>query len=705
MANADHVTQINEGVRVWNAWRTENPSIRPDLRGLCFSSTDSRAELLGMNLREVDLSRADLSRANLGASDLSGARLIMAKLGGSDLTEAHLSKADLSGADLGGAHLSDADLSGADLSGADLSGADLNGADLNGADLTGAKLSRADLSRARLRADLSGVDLSDANLSEADLRGADHRGANLNRANLSGSKLNGAGLGGALLSEADLRGASLREANLGDADLSDANLSGADLIDANLSGADLTGAGLTGADLSRADLSGADLSGATLRKIDLNEADLSGANLDRADLSGANLNGANLNRANLSRASLNKANLSGSDLSGARLSGKPKLKRRGDNPSVDASAFGADLIDANLTGADLTGADLTGADLTGADLSGANLSGALLTRASLRAANLRDACLDGANLIDACLDGADLTDARLWETQRGSWSIKAIICQRAFWEREREDPDHFKEGEFERLFAEKPSIVLRYPGGMSLIDLVALPVVVERLQAEYPGSVLQVRSVQNDAGGASVTITVEDLASRRPEVLAAELKKLRNDLLTIQYRLRNEENLRLSFEAKCQVLVESVIPILAAAPRPQVNIGQLTAPLAVEGTTMNKGDTYNIPGQAAAVGRGAHAHDNTFQQIQTATDLPKLAEELGRLRAAMKGESTGTREQDKAIGAVADAEEAAIKGNGPAALRYLKGAGQWTIGIAEKIVVPVAAEALKRTVLGSAANT
>ena len=87
-------------------------------------------------------------------------------------------------------------------------------------------------------------------------------------------------------------------------------------------------------------------------------------------------------------------------------------------------------------------------------------------------------------------------------------------------------------------------------------------------------------------------------------------------------------------------------------------------------------DTYNIPGQAGAVGPGSHSEKNTFQQIQpAATDLPKLADELGRLRDAMKGEATGTREQDKAIGIVADAEEAATKGDGPAILEYLKSAG------------------------------
>jgi hypothetical protein len=345
-------------------------------------------------------------------------------------------------------------------------------------------------------------------------------------------------------------------------------------------------------------------------------------------------------------------------------------------------------------------------DLSGADLSGAYLSGAFLNRANLRRANLdgadlSEADLSGgdlteANFIDARLDHANLTGARLWETQRGGWSVKGVTCQGAFWDRDGKELTQYGEGEFERIFAEKPRIVLRYPGGLSPIDLLALPLIVERLQAQYPSSVLQVRSVQNDGGGASVTITVDDRENRKPDAFAAELEELRADLVAIQHRLSSEEKLRISFEAQCQVLVERVIPTLAAAPKQQVNIGQLSAPMTIEGTVMNKGDTYNISGQAGAAGPGAHAHDNTFQQVQSGVDLPKLAEELGRLRAAMKGEATGTREQDKAIGAVADAEEAAAKGDGTATLRYLKGAGSWAFGIAEKIGVAVATEALKR---------
>jgi hypothetical protein len=54
----------------------------------------------------------------------------------------------------------------------------------------------------------------------------------------------------------------------------------------------------------------------------------------------------------------------------------------------------------------------------------------------------------------------------------------------------------------------------------------------------------------------------------------------------------------------------------------------------------NKGDTYNISGQVGAVGPNSRAEHNTFNQIwnqsKDSIDLPKLAEELERLRTAMK---------------------------------------------------------------------
>ena len=71
-------------------------------------------------------------------------------------------------------------------------------------------------------------------------------------------------------------------------------------------------------------------------------------------------------------------------------------------------------------------------------------------------------------------------------------------------------------------------------------------------------------------------------------------------------------------------------------------------------------------------------------------------QELARLRAAMKQETEGTAEQDEVIGEVAKAEKAAGQGDDRTMLRHLKTAGTWALGVAEKIGVPLAVEAIKR---------
>jgi len=302
-------------------------------------------------------------------------------------------------------------------------------------------------------------------------------------------------------------------------------------------------------------------------------------------------------------------------------------------------------------------------------------------------------------LIDTQLDNADLTDAKLWEAQRSGWSIKGIVCDRVFWDRDGKEPTEYEDGAFERIFAENPRIVLHYAGGMSPVDFAMLPLIVERLQTDHPNSSLHIRSVQDDGSGATVTITVEDLTDRSDQVFAEDVETMRADLTSLQHRLQQEERLRLDAEAGYRAMVQDVLPKLLerALPQTNVHVGQITGPTTIEGSSMSN-DTYNIHGQVGAVGKNAHAHDMTFQQAwnQSNIDLLQLAEELTRLRAAMKQETQGTREQDKAIVAVADAEEAAVKGDGPTVLQYLKTAGTWAFGVAEKIGVSVAAEAIKR---------
>ena len=139
-------------------------------RNLKFFLNLQRLDLIGTDLRRVNLIGANLSEANLSRTDLSGACLIKAYL-----IKANLSEVDLSGANLSGANLSGVNLSGANLSIASLSGANLIGADLRKANLNEANLIGADLRKANLNE----TDLRKANLNEADLRETDLIGADL----------------------------------------------------------------------------------------------------------------------------------------------------------------------------------------------------------------------------------------------------------------------------------------------------------------------------------------------------------------------------------------------------------------------------------------------------------------------------------------------------------------------------------------------
>jgi hypothetical protein len=110
------------------------------------------------------------------------------------------------------------------------------------------------------------------------------------------------------------------------------------------------------------------------------------------------------------------------------------------------------------------------------------------------------------------------------------------------------------------------------------------------------------------------------------------------------------------------------------------------------------GDKYEVSGQAGAVGKEAHAHDMSFQQIwanrASDIDLPQLAVELETLRQELRRQAV-TREQDAAVAEIGAAAAEAEQGNGPATLRRLKAAGQWALSAATTIGTTVAAAAIR----------
>jgi uncharacterized protein YjbI with pentapeptide repeats len=211
VANPEHLAELNKGVKSWNRWRIENPSVIPDLKKANLSQTDLRKADLSL----TDLSFADLRSTKLNRAKFSGTCLTAAQLSNADLSSTNLGKtnfrfANFSGSNLSQANLSNTDLRSANFSSSNLSQANLNGANLGEAYLRKAVLNEANLSKAILKAaNLSLTDLSRANLSQADLNLAVMEGANLQNADLSFVQALGTDF-----KEADLTGVCIQDWNL-----------------------------------------------------------------------------------------------------------------------------------------------------------------------------------------------------------------------------------------------------------------------------------------------------------------------------------------------------------------------------------------------------------------------------------------------------------------------------------------------------------
>jgi hypothetical protein len=114
----------------------------------------------------------------------------------------------------------------------------------------------------------------------------------------------------------------------------------------------------------------------------------------------------------------------------------------------------------------------------------------------------------------------------------------------------------------------------------------------------------------------------------------------------------------------------------------------------------NNGDSYDVSGQAGAVGPNSIATGNTFNQIweqsKDEIDLDKLAVELAELRQKMKAAPSDDPEHAASAGSIASAEIAALKNDGPKTIENLKAAGQWALKFAEGVGAKVAEAALKK---------
>ncbi len=118
MANADHLVCFAQGVKAWNTWREQYPSVRPNLAGARLRGAETTrgsmddaydAWLNGINLRDADLAGANLEEVSLRGASFERA----------DLTDAVLRASCLHNATFRGARLTRADFRGAQVAGAD----------------------------------------------------------------------------------------------------------------------------------------------------------------------------------------------------------------------------------------------------------------------------------------------------------------------------------------------------------------------------------------------------------------------------------------------------------------------------------------------------------------------------------------------------------------------------------------------------------
>lgn len=204
---------------------------------------------------------------------------------------------------------------------------------------------------------------------------------------------------------------------------------------------------------------------------------------------------------------------------------------------------------ANLSGVDLSNANLSGANLSNACLSNVNLSGSNLSDCNLANSDLRTACL-----IDSILDNSILTGVMIWEAQKANWSIKNVICEYAFLNREGNKKTEFHKGDFESRYSENKRLILRFEDGMSNYDFTTLAAILTIIEKKSPNS-LRLSRIDTDPDAVIATISIDQNLAIDNELIEI-LEKRTQSLIE---ELTHEKELRHQYEGQVQLLRELIL--------------------------------------------------------------------------------------------------------------------------------------------------
>lgn len=163
MADSKHIKIIKRGVKSWNEWRRENPTVSTDL---------SEAWLDRADLREANFYNTDLRKAKLSMANFYLANLAMADLEQADLQATDFRHSDLRGANLSGAHIAGALFNGALLHDTNFSEALIRFTTFGNSDLSVAKGLDSVIAGGPCTVGIDAVYLSNANIPEIFLKKA-----------------------------------------------------------------------------------------------------------------------------------------------------------------------------------------------------------------------------------------------------------------------------------------------------------------------------------------------------------------------------------------------------------------------------------------------------------------------------------------------------------------------------------------------------
>jgi hypothetical protein len=170
------------------------------------------------------------------------------------------------------------------------------------------------------------------------------------------------------------------------------------------------------------------------------------------------------------------------------------------------------------------------------------------------------------------------------------------------------------------------------------------------------------------------------------------------ELTELTILLRIVEVLERRMQREHQSAPENIVPGYTANVINNFIASSPNLAFARSGEAVIMGDQYTT-GQAGAVGPHSSAHNMSFNQVwnqvESAIDLPALADELEQVRIEMRRIAGGEPEQDLSVAEIAQAEMSAKSGNGPSVIEHLRSAGKWALDVAKEVGAEVAVAAIK----------